>query len=105
MEVFRLLSGAAAEAEMGAINPAEDVEGLESRYIRNLFCINNQNMDPNGIWEHLPPSTFRHCDTVGVIAFSYKNKKPIQCTIATKTRTITFDIVADNWYKKCKPTL
>ncbi|GFY03452.1 hypothetical protein TNCV_3132101 [Trichonephila clavipes] len=55
---------------MGAINPAEDVEGLESRYIRNLFCINNQNMDPNGIWEHLPPSTFRHCDTIGVIAFS-----------------------------------
>ncbi|GFR31517.1 hypothetical protein TNCT_482081 [Trichonephila clavata] len=56
-------------------------------------------MDPDGIWEQVPPSTFRHSDTIGIIAFSYKNKKPTELTIATRTRNMSFPIVSETWYE------
>ncbi|GFQ74682.1 hypothetical protein TNCT_353361 [Trichonephila clavata] len=56
-------------------------------------------MDPDGIWENVPPPTFRHSDTIGIIAFSYKNKKPTELTIATRTRNMSFPIVSETWYE------
>ncbi|GFU25398.1 hypothetical protein NPIL_270051 [Nephila pilipes] len=57
-------------------------------------------MDPEGIWAHLEPPTFRHRETHGILALSsdYELGIPLQCTIATATRHATFNIYK-GWYK------
>ncbi|GFU25487.1 hypothetical protein NPIL_258971 [Nephila pilipes] len=57
-------------------------------------------MDPEGIRSHIEPSTIRDRETFGIIAFSsdYENAIPLQCTIATATKNVTFNVYK-GWYK------